>query len=110
MSLVITQRSTHGHRTCSLRYGHITDSLSIHAGTTSSGTLPPPVMKTGDMEESMLLIKGGHLVWSRAAWSHGWSGWAMPLLIDINEDEVGEEGWGWGDLSTDVRMVHGDGG
>ena len=62
----------------------------------------------------MLLIKEGHLVWSRAAWSHGWSGWAMPLLIDVKEDEgdVGTEGdgWGWGDFSTDARMVRGEGG
>ena len=49
-------------------------------------------------------------MWSRTAWSHWWSGWAMPLLIDVNEDEVGEEGWGWGDLSTDMRMVMGMGG
>ena len=33
----------------------------------------------------------------------------MPLLIDVKEDEVGEEGWGWGGLSTIVRMVCGEG-
>ena len=60
----------------------------------------------------MLLMKGGHCSWSRMAWSYRWSGWAMPLLIDVKEDEedadVGGEGWDWGDLSTVARMVHGE--
>ena len=61
------------------------------------------------MEESMLLMKGGHWAWSRTSWSQGWSGWAMPLLIDVSDDEVGEEGQEWGGLSTVARMVRGEG-
>ena len=34
----------------------------------------------------------------------------MPLLIDVSDEEVGEEGGrGWGGLSTDARMVRGEG-
>ena len=62
---------------------------------TSLEPLALPLTKKGSMEESTLLIKGGHWVWSRTARSHGWSGWAMLLLIDISdEEEAGGEGQG----------------
>ena len=47
-------------------------------------------------------------MWSRMAWSHWWSGWAVRLLTDLVVDDGGEDGWGG--IGTATRMVRGEGG
>ena len=59
------------------------------------------------MVESTDFRKGGQCLWSRTAWSHWWSGWAVRLLTDDMEED-GDDG-GLVGLST-ARTVRGEGG